>query len=891
MRQQGGRLRRVFSLTTRSRTRSDLARRESGFAASRLVIALSAVLLVAVGTFIVVASGLFVSSSGAPPGSRTTVKSGNWSDPATWTGELVPEAGDAITIAAGHNINYDVNDLEIAGMTVAEGGTLTFSPERSTTLASTANVIVNGKLVMRPDNPEIVQTLRFTGITENSFAGGGMDPIASDVGLWVMGRGQLELIGSQKSGWLPLADGLAAGATSGSLQTEPVGWKAGDEIIITPTEPPTVGDSSWNGFDETQLTGVSGTDLTWSDPAARGHPKVNNKWTAEVANLTRNVKIEGTPTGRTHVFIRSERFQTVNYVELRHVGPRHVPGSGDNPSELIQGRYGLHFHHSFDAARGSQVTGTVVHDAGSRAFVVHRSHGITLNDTISYNTFDEAYWWDADAVEDESHDIVIDHALAAKAQHDPPFRGYRLTGFSLMAGLRNTIRDSVAVGIQGSTDSAGFGWPEGGGRSQDHGVWNFATGNIAHNNRTDGIFIWQNDEEAHHVRNFVAYYNGGVGVDLGAYVNNYSFANAELYGNVEAGIQLNATTAGPTQIAFENMVVDGAGISDFAITAPHHVVDGSTNSTVFKNVTFQNTKKGTLYFTESENPDRIDFIDCSFHTAADVSYDQADGTGNVARIQQGSAATLVTKEGRSPSAPFAASFQDWYEPQTSIVSPAGGAVVTGTITATVEATDNSTVSRVDFYVDGVRRGTADSAPYEFAWDTSAEGAGWHIVHSRAVDASGNIGVSAYTSVYVSGGTTRAKPTFPDDTEKPKVTMWYPDVNAVFTDVGEATLDVSDDSGIAKVELITDEGLVLASATKPPYHLQVPSWEHPDGEVWLQLVATDLNGNKGYSERTHIEIEKSAPGTIPADIEQPPPPLADEPPPEPSHTASPGTHSH
>jgi hypothetical protein len=104
-------------------------------------------------------------------------------------------------------------------------------------------------------------------------------------------------------------------------------------------------------------------------------------------------------------------------------------------------------------------------------------------------------------------------------------------------------------------------------------------------------------------------------------------------------------------------------------------------------------------------------------------------------------------------------------------------------------------------------------------------------------------------------------------------MWYPDVNEAFTGVGEVTLDVSDDNGIAKVELVTDEGVVLGRADKPPYRLLVPSWQHPDGDIWLQLVATDLNGNTAESNRAHIEITNSAPGTMPAEIAQPPPPLS------------------
>ena len=84
-----------------------------------------------------------------------------------------------------------------------------------------------------------------------------------------------------------------------------------------------------------------------------------------------------------------------------------------------------------DGSRGSIVRGTVIRDAGSHAYVTHMSHGITIEDSISYNTFDEAYWWDSG---DESHDVVYDRCVAALVRYDPAYRGYRLTGFQLAHG-------------------------------------------------------------------------------------------------------------------------------------------------------------------------------------------------------------------------------------------------------------------------------------------------------------------------------------------------------------------------------------------------------------------------------------------------------------------------
>ena len=45
--------------------------------------------------------------------------------------------------------------------------------------SSSGNIIVRGTLIMKPANGNVDHILRFTGINENNFVGGGMDPLAS----------------------------------------------------------------------------------------------------------------------------------------------------------------------------------------------------------------------------------------------------------------------------------------------------------------------------------------------------------------------------------------------------------------------------------------------------------------------------------------------------------------------------------------------------------------------------------------------------------------------------------------------------------------------------------------------------------------------------------------
>ena len=120
-------------------------------------------------------------------------------------------------------------------------------------------------------------------------------------------------------------------------------------------------------------------------------------------------------------------------------------------------------------------------------------------------------------------------AARVKAAGDGPDK-FRLCGFRMMQGSGNTARHSVAVGVQGSTTSSGFHWPEEG---DPHAEWTFE-GNVSHNNALHGAFNWQNDSRKHDIENSVFYHNGEYGIDHGAYLNTYRFKGVTLYGNGEA---------------------------------------------------------------------------------------------------------------------------------------------------------------------------------------------------------------------------------------------------------------------------------------------------------------------------------------------------------------------
>ncbi len=89
---------------------------------------------------------------------------------------------------------------------------------------------------------------------------------------------------------------------------------------------------------------------------------------------------------------------------------------------------------------------------------------------------------------------------------------------------------------------------------------------------------------------------------------------------------------------------------------------------------------------------------------------------------------------------------DTTKPTVSITGPANGVTVNGSVNITATAADNVGVTRVDFYVDGVLKGSSGVSPYVYAWDTSMVVNGTHTLLAKAYDAGNNEGVSASVTV-------------------------------------------------------------------------------------------------------------------------------------------------
>ncbi|MDC0711500.1 M20/M25/M40 family metallo-hydrolase [Stigmatella sp. ncwal1] len=99
---------------------------------------------------------------------------------------------------------------------------------------------------------------------------------------------------------------------------------------------------------------------------------------------------------------------------------------------------------------------------------------------------------------------------------------------------------------------------------------------------------------------------------------------------------------------------------------------------------------------------------------------------------------------------------DTSPPASVLTSPASGATLVGPVTLTANATDNVAVTKVEFYVDNVLKGSDTTAPYSFVWDTVSTPNGAHVLSAKAYDTRQNVGASPSVSVTVNNPSTLAE---------------------------------------------------------------------------------------------------------------------------------------
>lgn len=473
-------------------------------------------------------------------------------------------------------------------------GTLILDSTKNVILTVTGNIIVTGLLISRP-NPDVTHMIRFTGIDESKFVGGGDVPLDSDPGLWVIGAGQLDLQGT----------------------VQPIFEKG----ITNP---------------ETLKQFASGA--------------------------TSNLRIEGTATGQSHIFIKSSKPQTIKYVGFRYMGPRR-DRDGDGVKELVTGRYAIHFHHCDDGSRGTVIEGCIARDCNNHCYVPHGSHGITMRGNIAYNVTETPFWYD---LGHKTNDLIWENNLVANVAYvpraldqdsgDAPTFG--AGGFVLGFGDGNICRGNVVIGTVGDTrEGAGFIWPEIRNDTdptlQLESPWTFED-NTAINCQA-GLSVWQNNLHHHIVRN-TTIIGCPVAILHGAYGNHYRYIGGKIIGG---RIEVFAASATTNRIRFEDMDIHAGG-QDYCVVMKEGPLlpdnpPAGVAPVLFLHCKFSNFNKKAII---DQNPGAgwkyADVVDCGL-TVDKYQVSSTAIAGETIRVQEADKAWKVTKSGSTAIGKFAPS--------------------------------------------------------------------------------------------------------------------------------------------------------------------------------------------------------------------------------------------
>jgi hypothetical protein len=95
--------------------------------------------------------------------------------------------------------------------------------------------------------------------------------------------------------------------------------------------------------------------------------------------------------------------------------------------------------------------------------------------------------------------------------------------------------------------------------------------------------------------------------------------------------------------------------------------------------------------------------------------------------------------------------RDRVPPSVSVLAPAAGATVSGTVTLRATASDNVRVAQVKWFVDGQEVAWRGSSPWESAWNSATVTGGSHQMFAKAADAAGNWGTSQPVAFTVNNG--------------------------------------------------------------------------------------------------------------------------------------------
>jgi hypothetical protein len=196
---------------------------------------------------------------------------------------------------------------------------------------------------------------------------------------------------------------------------------------------------------------------------------------------------------------------------------------------------------------------------------------------------------------------------------------------------------------------------------------------------------------------------------------------------------------------------------------------------------------------------------------------------------------------------------DTTNPTVSMTAPANNSTISGTVNMTANASDDTGVTKVEFYNGFSLLNTDTTPPYSYSWNTTTATNGTTNVFAKAYDAAGNVTTSSLVAVTINN-------TAPDTT-KPVTSLTAPVEGASIKGTIAMSATASDNVGVTKVEFYQGFGLIGTDSSGPaPYTTNWNTTAVPDGSYNVFSKAYDAAGNQGDSMVLHVTVDNTAPTT-------------------------------
>lgn len=187
---------------------------------------------------------------------------------------------------------------------------------------------------------------------------------------------------------------------------------------------------------------------------------------------------------------------------------------------------------------------------------------------------------------------------------------------------------------------------------------------------------------------------------------------------------------------------------------------------------------------------------------------------------------------------------DTTKPIVNITNPSDSMTIGGTITITATASDNVSVTKVEFYINNSKVDEVTSSPYEYEWITTEVSDDNYDIKAKAYDAEGNIGIDDDTEVIIDQGSA--------DITSPTVNIVDPSDDDIVAGTITITALASDNKGIQKVDFYIDN-IYKGTDSLAPYTYNWDTTEVSDGIHNLMVKAYDTSANSATDNDTSVNV--------------------------------------